>query len=66
MNTGFIYVNIDLRHQYGISVAESQTYLLAKRPSAAMNEEKRLWFAGYKWIHLSIIIWLNPRLSRQD
>ena len=22
MNTGFIYVNIDLRHQYGISVAE--------------------------------------------
>ena len=66
MNTGFIYVNIDLRHQYGISVAESQTYLLAKRPSAAMSEEKRLWFAGYKWIHLSIIIWVNPRLSRQD
>ena len=30
MTTGFIYVNIDLRHQYGISVAESQT--LAKRP----------------------------------
>ena len=56
MTTGFIYVNIDLRHQYGISVAESQTYLLAKRPSAAMSEEKRLWFAGYKWIHLSIII----------
>ena len=26
------YVNIDLRHQYGISVAESQTYLLAKLP----------------------------------
>ena len=26
------YVNIDLRHQYGISVAESQTFLLAKRP----------------------------------
>ena len=25
------YVNIDLRHQYGISVAESQTFLLAKR-----------------------------------
>ena len=42
------YVNIDLRHQYGISVAESQTYLLAKRPSAAMSEEKRLPFAGYK------------------
>ena len=26
------YVNIDLRHQYGISVAELQTFLLAKRP----------------------------------
>ena len=40
------YVNIDLRHRYGISVAESQTFLLAKRPSEAMNEEKRLAFAG--------------------
>ena len=27
------YVNIDLRHQYGISVAESQTFLPVKRPS---------------------------------
>ena len=26
------YVNINLRHQYGISVAESQTFLRAKRP----------------------------------
>ena len=26
------YVNIDLSHQFGISVAESQTFLLAKRP----------------------------------
>ena len=26
------YVNINVRHQYGISVAESQTFLLAKRP----------------------------------
>ena len=31
------YVNIALRHQYGISVAESQMFLLAKRPSAAMS-----------------------------
>ena len=30
-----------LRHQYGISVAESQTFLLV------MSEEKRLPFAGY-------------------
>ena len=44
------YVNIDLLHQYGISVAESQTFLLAKRPSAAMSEEKRLPFAGYMYI----------------
>ena len=40
-------VNIDLRHQYGISVTESQMFLLAKRPSAAMSEEKHLPFAGY-------------------
>ena len=26
------YVNIDLRHQYGISASESQTFLRAKRP----------------------------------
>ena len=32
------YVNIDLRPRYGISVAELQTFLLAKRPSAVMNE----------------------------
>ena len=32
------YVNIDLRPRYGISVAELQTFLLAKRPSAAMNK----------------------------
>ena len=46
MTTEFIYVNIDLRHQYGISATESQTFLLTKRPSAAMSEEKRLSFAG--------------------
>ena len=36
------YVNIDLRHQYGIYVAESQTFLLAKRPPAAKSEEKQM------------------------
>ena len=45
-STGY-YVNIDLRQQHGISVAESQTFLLPKRPSAAMSEEKRLPLAGY-------------------
>ena len=32
MTTGFFYVNIDLRHRYGISLAESQRFLRAKRP----------------------------------
>ena len=27
------YVNIDLRHQYGISAAKAQTSLIVKRPS---------------------------------
>ena len=31
-NHAITYTNIDLRHQYGISVAESQTFLRAKRP----------------------------------
>ena len=38
--------SVDLRHQYGISVVESQTFLLEKRPSMAMSEEKRLPFAS--------------------
>ena len=46
MTTEFISVNIDLHHQHRISVAESQTFLLAKYPSAAVSEEKRLSFAG--------------------
>ena len=40
------FVCHSMRHQHGISVAESQTFLLAKRPSAAMSEEKLLPFAG--------------------
>ena len=36
-----------IKNQYGISVAESQTFFLAERPSAVMSEEKRLPFAGY-------------------
>ena len=35
------YVNIDLRHQYGISVAESQTFLLAKRPQRRRARRNR-------------------------
>ena len=38
------YANINLRHQYGISAAESQTFLRAKRPRrAAKSEEKRMF-----------------------
>ena len=36
------YVNIHLRNQYGISAAESQTFLRAKSP-AAKSEEKRMF-----------------------
>ena len=32
-----------LRHQYGISVAESQTFLCAKRPRAPKSEKKRMF-----------------------
>ena len=40
MTTGFIYyVNIGLHHQYGISAAESQTLLLAKRPGSKERGE---------------------------
>ena len=51
-------VNIDLHYQYGISVAESQTFLLAKRPLAAMSKEKHLQFTGWQifffaWIAFS-------------
>ena len=51
-----------MRHQYGISVAESQTFLLAKRPSAAMSEEKLLPFAGYIMVNTAIFILTFIRL----
>jgi len=40
------YVNIDLHHQYGISVAEMQTSLLANNPSGKVEGEIAV-FAGY-------------------
>ena len=39
------YVNIDLRHQHGISVAELQTFLRAKHPSGEEGAETDV-FAG--------------------
>ena len=41
-----VYVNIDLRHQYGVSVAESQTFLLANRPWGEELGETAV-FTGY-------------------
>ena len=37
------YVNVNLRHQYGISVAESQTFLPCETSPATSSEEKRLF-----------------------
>ena len=48
------YVNIDLRHQYGISVSEAQASLLAKRPwRTAMNKERRLISQAIELIPIS-------------
>ena len=46
MTTGFTGVNIDSRHQYGISVAQAQTFLLAKLSSGEEQAETAV-FAGY-------------------
>ena len=46
MTTRFYYVNIDLRHQYGISVAESQTFLCANVPRDEERGETDV-FEGY-------------------
>ena len=40
------YVNIDLHHQYGISVAESQMFVHVKRPSIEERGEMDV-FACY-------------------
>ena len=70
---GIYFFNVDLRHQYGISVAESQTFLLANRPSAARSEEKRRPFAGYlsscqaPFLNLCLAVstkqWIAPELK---
>ena len=55
MTTGFIMYAL-IYVISGISLPESQTFLLAKRPSTAMNEEKRLSLAGvyYHMIMLNL------------
>ena len=45
---GIYYVNIDLRHQYGIFAAETQRFLRTKRPHASGEERgETAVFAGY-------------------
>ena len=51
------YVNIDLRHQYGISAAESQT----KTSTAAKSEEKRMFSQAI----LSTVIWVKNCRSKK-
>ena len=42
------YVNIDLRHQYGPSAAELQTFLCGKRPQRRIEERgETAVFPGY-------------------
>ena len=51
MTTGFIMYTLIYVISMGFFASESQTFLLAKRPSAAMSEEKRLPFTGYYFIY---------------
>ena len=47
-NYRIYYANIDLRHQYGIFAAETQTFLRANRPHASGEERgETAVFAGY-------------------
>ena len=47
-NYRIYYVNIDLRHQYGIFAAETQRFLRTKRPHASGEERgETAVFAGY-------------------
>ena len=41
------YVNINLRHQYGISAAESQTFLRVKRPQRQRARRNRVFCRLY-------------------
>ena len=51
MTAELYHVNIDLCHQYGISVAESQTFLRVKRPQRRRARRNgcfhRLWIRVY-------------------
>ena len=68
------YVNINLRHQYGISVAESQTFLHAKRPQRRRVRRNRCFHrlsSEYSSVtlHLSLatrILNENPAVFRRS
>ena len=61
------YINTDLRHQYGISVAESQMFLLPKHPQqwgAVRNDcSRKLWCMLFFWhkdiLQLSCMAWFH-------
>ena len=57
------YVNIDLRHQHGISVTESQTFLRAKRPQRRRARRNRC-FRRLKKLRLSS--YQEQKLSIRD
>ena len=48
MTTGFFYVNIDLRHRYGISLVESQTFLPRETSPAGEERGEAAVFAGWE------------------
>ena len=53
-----------LRHEYEISVAESQTFLLVKCPPAEMSKEKHLFSQAtvLAWLE-KIILWIAREMS---
>ena len=68
MTTELYHVNIDLCHQYGISVAESQTFLRMKRPQRRRARRNgcfhRLWICVYNDIPIPAIQYYNKKLNR--
>ena len=65
MTTGFTYVNIDLRHQYGISVTESQMFLLVKGPQRRGERKDgcfhRLVYGGQLNIFIELLLNFNSQ-----
>ena len=56
INYRIFCVNIDLRHQYGILVAESQRFLCAKRPAQRRRARRNGWF---RMLHQALFYTFN-------